>query len=291
MNFEVSDIALPEDTILKERYRVEEVHYLGHIGIVYFGVDLLQNTEVVIKEFMPYQIANRDLDGKSVVCKGIRCQKQFEKARESFDQECEYVYRLRDITQPYAGCVIQYLDAFEENDTRYLITDKIRGRSLQDYLENGEDFSVRDVVNMLVDIVAQIHKRKIIHCDIKPSNMILTEDGRLVLIDFGSACYKKIGTTDEMLFVSRGYSAPELYHGGRIDEKTDIYSIGAVIYYLLTDCQIPAPDDYDENEEIPAISEFIDIPESLENIIMRMVSRDKKKRPSSLFLLKIILNL
>ncbi|MBP5263638.1 MAG: serine/threonine protein kinase [Lachnospiraceae bacterium] len=289
MSVEVSDIALPENTILHNKYRVEEVHYLGQTGIVYFGVDLDDRAEVVIKEFMPYKIANRDMNGKDVICKSRGCQKQFVKAREAFDQECAYVYKLRKLKKPYEACVLKYRDVFEENQTVYFVTEKIKGRSLQDYLENGIDFSVRDTMNMLVDIVDQVHKKGIIHCDIKPSNVIIQDDGKIVLIDFGSACYKK-KKGDEMMFASRGYSAPELYHGGKIDEKTDIYSIGAILYYMLTDCQIPAPDDYDESEEIPSIAELIDIPKPLEDVIMKSLQRDRDKRLGSLSIMRKVLN-
>lgn len=290
MSVEVSDIALPENTILKYRYRVEEVHYLGHTGIVYFGVDLDDHSEVVIKEFMPYRIANRDMNGKDVICKSEGCRNSFNRARVAFEQECEYVYKLRDVKKPYPGCVIQYHDSFTENETTYLITDKIRGKSLQDYLENGVDFSVRETMKMLVDVVMQIHKKGIIHCDIKPSNIVVQEDGRIVLIDFGTACYKN-KAEDEMLFASRGYSAPELYHGGKIDEKTDIYSIGAILYYMLTDSQLPAPDDMDDAEEVPALSEMISIPPLLEWVIMKSIQRNRSKRLGSLFLMKIVLKL
>ena len=144
-------------------------------------------------------------------------------------------------------------------------------------------------MNMLVDIVDQVHKKGIIHCDIKPSNVIIQDDGKIVLIDFGSACYKK-KKGDEMMFASRGYSAPELYHGGKIDEKTDIYSIGAILYYMLTDCQIPAPDDYDESEEIPSIAELIEIPKPLEDVIMKSLQRDRDKRLGSLSIMRKVLN-
>lgn len=290
MSVEVSDIALPENTILKHRYRVEEVHYLGHIGIVYFGIDLDDKSEIVIKEFMPYKIANRDLNGKDVICKSGGCQKQFARSREAFEQECEYVYKLRKLKKPYEACVLKYRDSFAENETVYLVTDKIHGKSLQDYLEDGLDFSVRETMKMLVDIVIQVHKRHIIHCDLKPSNIVVQENGRIVLIDFGSACYKN-KTEAEMMFASRGYSAPELYHDGKVDEKTDIYSIGAVLYYMLTDCQLPAPDDYDDSEEVPPISEWISIPPLLEWVIMKSIQRDRRKRLGSLILMKLILKL
>ncbi len=290
MSIEVSDIALMHDTVLRSKYQIQEVYYLGQIGIVYFARDLDSCEEVVIKEFMPYSIANRDMDRKTVICKSHACEAKYQQAKENFMAECEYVKKIRTIKKPYAGCVLEYLDAFHENGTEYLITKKICGKSLQDYIETGEAFSVRKTMQMLVAIVRQIHKKGIIHCDIKPSNIILREDGKIALIDFGSACYKNSKSRD-MVFVSRGYSAPELYHGTEIDQRTDIYSIGAVLYYMLTDSQLPEPDDYEEQEEIPKISEYIEISERLEKIILQMLNRDKKKRPRSLRLLQFILSI
>lgn len=290
MNIEVSDIALPAETMLKERYQIKEVYYLGQFGIVYFGLDTKTKQDVVVKEFMPYNLANRDMDGRTVVCKSRGLSRQYRQAKEAFLRECGVVKKLSNVKKPYEKCTLPYLDSFSENGTCYLLTERIVGRSLQDYIENGEDFSVRDTMKMLVAIVRQIHKKGIVHCDIKPSNIILREDGRIVLIDFGSACNEKC-KDNSMVFVSRGFSAPELYHGGKIDRRTDIYSIGAVLYYMLTDYQLPEPDDYDEQEELPRISEFVDIPPHLEKIILKTLNRNKKNRPRSLLLLQIILKL
>lgn len=290
MSIEVSDIALKQNTILRDRYQIKEAYYLGQIGIVYFAMDLELNKEVAVKEFMPYTIANRDMDGKSIVCKSRACESSFRKAKENFNLECEYVKKLKTLKKPYEGCVVHYLDSFMENNTQYLITEKIQGKSLQDYIESGEVFSVRKTMQMLVSIVRQIHKKGIIHCDIKPSNLLLREDGKLVLIDFGSACYKN-NISRDMIFVSRGYSAPELYRGEKIDKRTDIYSIGAVLYYMLTDSQLPEPDDYDEAEELPRISEYIEISECLEKVILKMLNRNTKKRLDNLLILQFILKI
>ncbi len=289
MGIEVSDIALMPQVILHQSYQIQEIHYLGQLTIVYFGWDLQRNRQVVIKEFMPYSVANRDMDGKTVICRSRALSTRFQEAKDAFEEECKVLQKLKKLRKPYQGCVVQYLDSFEENGTRYLITERINGKSLQDYIENGEDFSVRDTMKNLVAIVRQVHKQGIIHCDIKPSNIILDESGRVTLVDFGSACYKR-GRRSKLAFVSRGYSAPELYHDGKIDCKTDIYSIGAVLYYMLTDYQLPSPDDFDADEAITPISEFIEIPPALEKIIMRTLHRDQSKRLGSLLWLQIALN-
>lgn len=288
MSIQVSDIALHIGTVIKQTYEVKEVHYLGNFGIVYFGINVHTKEQLVIKEFMPYKLANRDMDGASVVCKSPAHSSEFEAAKRRFRQECQIVEQLKDLKKPYGKCVVHYLDSFEENETMYLITERIWGRSIQDYIENGEVFSVRETMKMLVSIVSHIHKQGIIHCDIKPSNIILEEDGKIVLIDFGSACLN--GQIEQLNFVSRGFSAPELYHQEKVDQRTDIYSIGAVLYYMLTDYQLPDPDDYDEQEELPRISEFIEISPRLERIILKTLNRKKRERPKSLLELQIILN-
>ena len=290
MSIEVSDIALNPNLILHDKYQIQEVYYLGQTAIVYFGRDLLTNNEVVIKEFMPHALANRDMDGKTIICKSKKYLNMWEKSRDAFAFECEQVYTLRTLKKPYEGCVLKYLDDFDENGTKYLITEKINGKSLQDYIESGEKFSIRQTMQEVVDIVAQIHKNNIVHCDIKPSNIILREDGKAVLIDFGSSV-KKDCLQREITFVSRGYSAPELYHGEKIDKKTDIYSIGAILYHLLTDYQLPEPDDYDEQEEIPPLSQFVEISQFLEKVILASIQRDRKKRLNSLALMQAVLKI
>lgn len=116
---------------------------------------------------------------------------------------------------------------------------------------------------------------------------MIRPNGNVVLIDFGSACYKGRESLP-LQFVSRGYSAPELYDGSPSGYQTDIYSIGVLLYYLLTDYQLPAPDEM-EGEEVPNISEIHPVPPRLEAAIMGAIERDPARRMQSLKKLEHVL--
>lgn len=284
----VEDIALKMGVSLHGRYNVQEVYYMGHTSIVYMGYDAVLKKRVVIKEYCPYKLANRDMDGVSIICKSNSLQKAYHEAYRAFEQEVEIVQKVSGLKEPYENCTLKYLDAFYENQTMYLITELVEGISLEECIQKGIVYSIRSCMLDLVRIVTQIHNMGILHRDIKPSNIIIRPDGRIVLIDYGSACYKD-GEKTQLQFVSRGYSAPELYTGGRSGFQTDTYSIGALLYYILTDYQLPAPNEMDEDDEIPNVGEIHPVPKKLERIVMRSIDRNPRKRTRQLKKLEAML--
>lgn len=286
----VSDIALASNTLLHKRYRIDSIYYWGHTGIVYLSTDTIQNKTVVVKEYCPYYLANRDMDRTTVICKGKTFQKSFEQAKNAFEKECMIVQKMSDLDKPYPGCTLQYIDYFKENETIYLVTELVEGKSLEEYILEGDDFSIRNIMLSLVKITRQIHKRGIIHRDIKPSNIILTEEGKVVLIDFGSACYRKEENAD-VVFVSRGFSAPELYQNQKSDYGTDIYSIGALLYYLLTGYMLTAANEIENDKDVPYISEFIPISGYLQHFVMKCIRLKRKKRLHHLIILQWVLTI
>lgn len=283
----VEDIALKTEQILHERYVLEEVYYVGHTSIVYLCMDRHTDKIVVVKEYCPHRLANRDMDGRSVICRN-ECRKQYGQAYAVFQKEIEIVKKLQGLKKPYCNCVIQYVDSFMENETLYLVTELVEGKSLEEYISEGKNYSIRECMLSLVKIVEQIHKMGILHRDIKPANIIVQPDGRITLIDFGSACYSR-ESGSQLQFVSRGYSAPELYNGEVSTKQTDIYSIGALLYYILTDYQLPPVNELEEGDAIPSISEFRSVPLKLEKAVMKAIEPDRSKRAKNLMQLKFIL--
>lgn len=282
----VEDIALETGTILYNRYILEEVYYVGQASIVYLSKDVNENKRVVVKEYCPYKLANRDLDGKTVVCKNSRKQ-QYIEAYRAFQQEIKIVQDIKCTDKCCEKNVLQYIDSFSENETLYLVTEYVEGTSFDECIENKKTYSMKKSMLALIHTVRQIHEMGILHRDIKPSNIIIKPDGDITLIDFGSACY--IGSENNIQFVSRGYSAPELYTGNISSYQTDIYSIGALLYYILTGYQLPAANEIEEGEKIPYISEFTDVSEVLESAIMQTLEQEPEKRIKDLSQLEIIL--
>lgn len=281
---DVKDIALSPRTLLHGRYEVQEVYYWGHTGIIYLAADMEKGMMTAIKEYCPYSLSNRDLDGRCVVCKGNKYRTYFIKGFANFLQECEIVKRVSSIREPYGNCTVQYLDSFTENGTGYLVTHYIEGMNLKEYMDTGQAYSVEDCVGNLIQIVRQVHKLGILHRDIKPSNIIMRPDNRPVLIDFGSACYAA-DSRSELQFVSNGYSAPELYRGSGTDARTDVYSMGALIYYMLTGCRLPPANEITADEPVPNVSEYALVTEELEQAVMRAIEPDWNKRAADMDML------
>ncbi|MBQ2802085.1 MAG: serine/threonine protein kinase [Lachnospiraceae bacterium] len=285
MEIDVYDIALENGSKLKDRYLIEQVYYWGHTSILYLATDTLTKERVAVKEFCPYFYANRDMDGKTVICKGKRYERAYKNAYRAFMQECEIVKKLQDLKETREGYILRYQDDFQENETIYLVTEFIEGTSLDEVVENEMDFPFRECVSRLIKLVRAIHKIGIYHRDIKPANIIFRKSGSIVLIDFGSACYKEKQNT-ELVFVSRGYSAPELYSRMPSGEETDVYSIGALLYYLLSRRQMPGADERMKQEEMEPLEDLVEVPKSISYMINKAVTLEPEKRLKSLWLLE-----
>lgn len=285
MEIDVYDIALENGSRLKDRYLIEQVYYWGHTSILYLATDTHTNERVAVKEFCPYFYANRDMDGKTVICKGKRFERAYHSAYQAFLQECEIVKKLLELKETREGYILRYQDDFLENETIYLVTEFIEGDSLDEVVDREMDFPFRECMTKLIQLVRAIHKIGIYHRDIKPANIIFRKSGSIVLIDFGSACYKENQNT-ELIFVSRGYSAPELYTRMPSREETDIYSIGALLYYLLSGRQMPGADQRMQQEEMEDLESIVEIPKSMSYMIEKAVVLEPEKRLKSLWLLE-----
>jgi serine/threonine protein kinase len=156
-------------------------------------------------------------------------------ALQSFRKEAELLAQLKHSNMP------DVLDFFEENSKAYLVMEFIVGTTLERKLEMaGGPLNETLVMRwglQLCDVLNYLHSCRppIIFRDLKPSNVMVTQEGKIKLIDFGIArIFKAQGNADTNTLGSRSYAAPEQYGSGQSDARTDIYTLGATLYKLLT---------------------------------------------------------
>jgi serine/threonine protein kinase len=285
MKKNINDIALPIGTILNNRYVIEQIYYWGYLNILYRCRDMTIEDEVMVKEFCPYALCYRDIDGKSITCKGNQYINDYRSAYQSFEYECNVVKVLnaKDIKN-----IVKYRDDFTENETKYYVTDMIDGFPLDDIVEKKTPFNKVKIMRSLIHTIKSIHLGDILHLDIKPSNIIINSKDEAVLIDFGNACNMN-EKQKENIFVSKGFSAPEIYYKGKIGIETDIYSLGALLYYIMSSTVPPAADKRMEGEKILELSRMTTIAYPLEDCIMRALQLESGKRFKNLALFEKII--
>lgn len=174
------------------------------------------------------------------------------------------------------------VDIIEEEAAFLLVMDYIEGRQLERVVQETGPQKQEDVVEwgrQLCDVLSYLHSQKppIIYRDMKPSNIMLQEDGKVVLIDFGTAReFKENRTEDTMCLGTWGYAAPEQYKG-QSDVRTDIYCLGVTLYYLLTGHN-PICKPY---EIYPIRYWNTNLSSGLENIILKCTEKNPSERYQS----------
>jgi serine/threonine-protein kinase len=190
---------------------------------------------VAIKELFPHGSGRR---GKSVIPSPTLDGADFAAAREKFLEEARVLARF---THP--GIVAVY-DAFLENNTAYMVMRYLKGHSLEALLsERGSPLPEAEAVDYVAragEALEVVHRAGMLHRDLKPGNMILTDEGEVVLIDFGTVRAFAGGSTRRMTtLVTPGYAPLEQYgQHARFGPFTDVYALGATLYHLVTG-QVP----------------------------------------------------
>ena len=192
------------------KYRIEKQLAQGGFAYVYQAIDTIEGVRVALK--MPHQ---------SNVTPSML---------ETFQREARLVARLDHPN------ILPLKDA-SFIDGRFVITSKLGEQTLGDRLRKRISFlHGMSVIEQMIDAVAYAHRNKIIHCDIKPDNMILLPDGRLQLMDFGIAKVAQKTIIRTMIASGSGtvgYMAPEQAMG-RPSARSDVFSIGLIAYKVLT---------------------------------------------------------
>lgn len=223
--------ALPNRHSLNQRYIIKKMIGQGGFGITYLAFDSLLDQEVCIKELFVSGHSTRKEDLTLVTTKIPGS--SFKSLVASFVVEAKKLAKFRHPN------IVRVTDVFHANETAYMVMDYIKGETLSQRIKKRGALSGekgRDFFYMLLDAVETIHEKKILHRDIKPGNILVTKENILVLIDFGSAREFVDGRAiTHTTMVSKGYAPNEQYISRALRGPfTDIYSLGATLYFILT---------------------------------------------------------
>lgn len=204
-------------SVIDGKYKILSVIGQGGMSTVYLAINAKANKPWAIKEVRKDGFQN------------------YEVVTQSLTMEIDLLKKLR---HPHLPSIIDIID---RDDNFLIVMDYVEGMTLENImLENGAQ-SQKDVIEwsiQLCDVLQYLHSREpsIIYRDMKPSNVMLNYDGKVMLIDFGTAReYKERALGDTTCLGTKGYAAPEQFGGqGQSDPRTDIYCLGATMYHLLT---------------------------------------------------------
>lgn len=227
-----SEHALEWNTLLLQRYVTGKVLGQSAIGFTYLGYDVLRRKKVAIRELYPQDMTNRGRAGRVTWAEAFSAEEQ--------EALCEGVVRnVRKVlqTQKVPAGLVAFLDAFLENGTAYYIMEYLEGRTLATYIEEEGVLPLdtcRAMLDPVCDAVEWLHSLGIIHMDVSAEHMIVSDTGRVQLLDFCPAqdCLDKLKWKGS--FSRSGYSPPEQYDGSDVGVKTDVYSFCATMYVCLT---------------------------------------------------------
>ncbi len=211
------------------KYQIGHVLGQGGFGITYLANDIVLQREVAIKELFPSGSTRKN---SSLIPPNNLGIDGFLEAKSRFLEEA------RTLAQFNHPGIVRVLEVFEANNTAYLVMEALIGETLGAEITREKKLSEPDVQKLaleLCDALEVVHGVGLLHRDIKPDNIFLTQDARVVLVDFGSArSFKASQRTQHTQLVTPGYAAPEQYASeAQFGPYTDIYGVAATLYHAL----------------------------------------------------------
>ena len=225
---------LTPGTILGNHFIVGTVIGFGGFGITYKCFDTTLGVTVAVKEFYPAGLVNRAPGERKVGLLSGDKRDQYKERLKRFLMEAQSVAQFGK-----AKDIVNVYDFFEENGTAYIIMEYIDGVLLKDYLDKQgamEPEAALSVIMPIIEAVKKIHSKGIIHRDVSPDNIFIASEDSIKIFDFGAAQLNdsKEGMAAEKI-IKVGYSPLEQYRDkSRQGFYTDIYSVGAILYEMLT---------------------------------------------------------
>ena len=257
---------LPQGTLLNERYRIDAFVAEGGMAVIYRAHDLRLQRDVAIK-----------------VVKD-----EFASTPHYLD---DFLTEARLAAKVSHQNLVNVFDQGIDDQTDYLVMELVEGKTLREILgkfEKIEPSKAVDVVGSVLAGLSALHQVGIIHRDVKPENIILANDGRIKVTDFGLARPINTSLGDSPLFGTIAYMAPEVLRGEAIDARSDVYSVGVMLYELVTGRQPFAGDNAKAiarmhlNDLATAPSSLdAGIPRFIDEVVAKAMAKEKAERFAS----------
>jgi len=249
-----NDNALASGTQVDD-FIIDNVLGGGGFSIVYNAHHCKTQQTVVIKEYMPHKLARR-IEGKLVAALSSKELDSFNKGKKLFYQEATSLALLKHKN------IVNVITFFPENDTSYMVMDEVKGINLQNYIRkhkgNLSEKLLRIIFPSVLEALACIHEKKLLHLDIKPGNLHLRSGGIPLLLDFG-AVRETEGSRlyDSRVVATVGFAPPEqTAERGYMGPWTDIYALGATIRSCI---EAKAPPSSEEREKEDKMKPAVDV--------------------------------
>ena len=239
-------------TVLQERHIIGQALGEGAFGVTYLAYDDKEKKSVAIKAYF---------------------RKENKSSQEK--KEADLLDEIKDIPG-----VVNKTGYFQEDGTHYLVMEYLKGGSFRDYLKKRHRVPAEEAVKLLQPVMRtliRLHSRGIIHGDISPDNLLFDDEGTLKIIDFGAALVKGFPAREKKL--KEGYAPMESYQEkDKIGPWSDLYAVCAVWYEAVTGHKVPTAPQRVRRDHIRIPSDFVKVPDQMEQAFMRGLSVDIQSR-------------
>ncbi|MCM1245131.1 MAG: serine/threonine-protein kinase [Roseburia sp.] len=274
---------LREGTVLQGKFIIGKPLGAGGFGNTYIGWNQVLLCRVAIKEYYPGEISGRDADGVTVTVSEQTMKTRFQSGLKQFLEEARNVANLQHIKG-----VVSIYNFFEENGTGYIVMEYLEGMDVKTILKKRGDRPDyewnRRIILTVLHTLREIHKQGVLHRDIAPDNIFVTNEGVIKLIDFGAAKHESdFGKIQSEIVLKVGYAPIEQYsRTARQGPYTDLYAVAALFYRLLTGVKPPPANERKKEDTLKPPSELgVSIPEQAEMAIMVCLNIEPKYRLQS----------
>lgn len=216
--------------------------------------------------------------------------------KPEFSEDVNFVTKFRTEAQSAAGLehpnIVNIYDVGSENGMHYIVMEYVEGITLKTYIEKKGQLSFKEAVSIAIQVgrgIEAAHNKHIVHRDIKPQNIIISTEGKVKVTDFGIARAATSNTINSDVMGSVHYSSPEQARNGFVDGKSDIYSLGIVMYEMVTgrvpfdgDTTVAVAIQHLQEEMVVPSAYAPDLPISMEKIILKCTQKNPDRRYESM---------